>query len=140
MEYLVYVSTANNMMTDEELLELLTQAREKNATYGITGMLLYGAGTFMQVIEGEKDHLAKIFAAIKQDPRHRNVIELINGKIAERIFPYWAMAFASVDAETLETIDGYLNPANKNFIGGRNHASVTMLKTFVETNKISVSF
>ncbi|AYL96886.1 BLUF domain-containing protein [Mucilaginibacter celer] len=140
MEYLVYVSTAKKMMTDEELLELLTQAREKNAIHGITGLLLYGEGTFMQALEGEKDDLEKIFAAIELDIRHRNIIKLITGKITERVFPNWTMAFSSVDAETLATIEGYLNPTSKNFVGDSKHPTIIMLKTFVDTNKLSVSF
>ena len=140
MEYLVYVSTAKKLMEDDELLDLLTQARQKNALHHVTGMLLYHEGTFIQAIEGEKEDLEKIFNSIQLDFRHRNIIKLITGKIAERVFPNWSMGFSSVDAETFELIEGYLNPANKNFIGDSNHATTSILKTFADTNKLSVSF
>jgi hypothetical protein len=138
MEYLVYVSAAKKLMNDAELLNLLQKARIKNTGNNVTGMLLYSEGTFIQALEGEKEDLYKIFNTIQLDLRHRNIILMITGMVEERIFPEWSMAFASVNADVLELIEGYLNPANKNFIGNNNHAIVTMLKTFAETNRLSV--
>lgn len=140
MEYLVYVSTAKKLMSDAELLDLLQTARIKNAKYNVTGMLLYSEGTFIQALEGEKEDLYTIYKAIELDFRHRNIILMITGSVEERIFPKWSMAFASVNADVLELIEGYLSPSAKNFIGDNNHATVTMLKTFAATNRLSVSF
>ncbi|MDB5148398.1 MAG: hypothetical protein JWQ57_2418 [Mucilaginibacter sp.] len=139
MEYLVYVSTAKKLMKDDELLDLLQTARIKNADHGVTGMLLYSEGTFIQALEGEKEDLYKIYNAIQLDLRHRNIILMITGTVEERIFPKWSMAFASVNADVLELIEGF-NPSNKSFIGDNNHSTVLMLKTFAETNRLSVSF
>jgi hypothetical protein len=49
---LVYVSSATKPFSPDELSELLAQARVDNAALGITGMLLYSNGNFMQVLEG----------------------------------------------------------------------------------------
>jgi len=140
MEYLVYVSTAKKLMKDDELLDVLQTARVKNADYGVTGMLLYSEGTFIQALEGEKEDLYKIYNAIQLDLRHRNIILMITGTVEERIFPKWSMAFASVNADVLKHIENYLNPASKNFITDNKHATVSMLKTFAETNRLSLSF
>lgn len=140
MEYLVYVSTAKKLMSDAELLDLLQTARIKNAKYNVTGMLLYSEGTFIQALEGEKEDLYAIYKAIELDFRHRNIILMITGSVEERIFPNWSMGFASVNADVLGLIEGYLNPSNKNFIGDSNHATIVMLKTFAETNRLSISF
>jgi hypothetical protein len=140
MEYLVYVSTAKKLVSDAELLDLLQTVRIKNAKYNVTGMLLYSEGTFIQALEGEKEDLYKIYNTIQLDSRHRNIILMITGMVEERIFPKWSMAFASVNADVLKHIEGYLNPASKNFIADNKHATVSMLKTFAETNRLSVSF
>ena len=139
MEYIVYVSTAKRLLTELELVNLLNVARDKNKKYDITGMLLYCEGTFMQVIEGDKDSLSLIYSAIEQDTRHKNIIKLATGKIDKRKFPDWSMAFASVNPETLQDIEGYLSsPLNTS--AGNEHITVSMLKTFVDSNKLYISF
>ncbi|WP_121811570.1 BLUF domain-containing protein [Mucilaginibacter kameinonensis] len=140
MEYLVYVSTAKKFMSDAELLDLLQAARIKNAEHNVTGMLLYSEGTFIQALEGEKENLYVIYNAITLDSRHRNIILMVSGSVEERIFSNWSMAFASVNADVLELIEGYLNPSNSNFIGDNNHATVLMLKTFAKINMLPLSF
>lgn len=140
MEYLVYVSTAKKMMEDADLLELLTQSRERNLKHNITGVLLYSEGTFMQVLEGERDDVYKIYGSIEQDLRHRNIIKLITGPADQRVFPNWSMAFASVNADTLEVIEGYFNSAKQSFEDDSKHSTVIMLKTFIDANKLSISF
>ena len=49
---LVYISAANHEFTEKELHELLSKARKNNESYGITGMLLYHQGSFIQALEG----------------------------------------------------------------------------------------
>jgi hypothetical protein len=48
-----YISRSSHPMSAAELLSILMSSRENNQASGITGMLLYGNGTFLQVIEGE---------------------------------------------------------------------------------------
>jgi hypothetical protein len=48
----VYASTALQAFTKPELQALLQEIRPKNAELGITGLLLYKDGNFMQVLEG----------------------------------------------------------------------------------------
>ena len=47
---LVYVSLANQEMSESHLEDLLKKARIKNETLNITGMLLYRDGFFMQAL------------------------------------------------------------------------------------------
>ena len=53
MYQLIYLSSATEMFTKEKLLALLEQSRPNNARLGITGILLYSNGNFMQTLEGE---------------------------------------------------------------------------------------
>jgi hypothetical protein len=50
---LVYVSIANQEMSDKHLEAMLKKARNKNEKSAITGMLLYRDGFFIQALEGE---------------------------------------------------------------------------------------
>jgi hypothetical protein len=137
MEYIVYVSTAKRLMNEEELLDILTVSRTKNKINNITGMLLYAQGTFIQVLEGEKENLDDLFQSIEKDNRHKNIIKLITGVITQRNFSDWTMAFASVNAETLIEFEGFLNPTGPNFLGINNHTTASMLKIFARANNLT---
>ncbi len=97
MFYLIYVSSAVKLMDDDELLFLLAQSREKNIRLGITGMLLYKAGNFMQMLEGEKQVVLEIYDTIIKDDRHKDVITIITGDIKERNFENWTMGFCNME-------------------------------------------
>ena len=51
---LIYVSSACRELSDEELEHILESSIRHNTQQGITGVLLYTNGRFMQVIEGEE--------------------------------------------------------------------------------------
>lgn len=54
MIQLVYMSAALWRPTRSDLVTLLAKARQNNSQLGVTGMLLYHDGSFMQVLEGEE--------------------------------------------------------------------------------------
>ena len=70
MVFLVYVSSAVKLFSDEELVQLLEASRENNSKIGVTGMLLYKEGNFMQLIEGPEESVRSLHAKISIDPRH----------------------------------------------------------------------
>ena len=57
MIQITYLSTATDPMPSQDLLSLLKECRENNAGCGVTGMLLYCNGTFLQVLEGDEKWL-----------------------------------------------------------------------------------
>jgi hypothetical protein len=93
MLQLVYVSSATTHFSKAELLELLTKSRTKNSALGITGMLLYKDGNFMQMLEGEDDPVRQLFETIVKDPRHHNSIVLIDELAETAFFADWSMGF-----------------------------------------------
>ncbi|MGY0217542.1 BLUF domain-containing protein [Endozoicomonadaceae bacterium StTr2] len=104
MYYMIYISTATTLMTEEELTSILETARHNNASNNITGMLLYSNGTFMQVLEGEdRDKLQALYQTIEQDKRHHSIIRMIEGETRKRQFPDWSMGFNHIEHETAET-------------------------------------
>ena len=70
MFQLIYASAAVKPFTPQELTVLLAKARKKNSSMDISGMLLYHAGSFLQVLEGPDDAVAT--AAQHARPRHHS--------------------------------------------------------------------
>jgi|SRR5579859_1626174 len=104
---IVYTSTATAPFGRTELMELLKGSVRRNTRAGITGLLLYQSGAFIQALEGEKAALTELFEKISHDPRHHRVIRLIQGPIQERNFPNSAMAFRDLDSPELRRLPGY---------------------------------
>jgi hypothetical protein len=104
---IVYTSTATESLGSTELMELLKGSVRRNTRAGITGLLLYQGGAFMQALEGEKAALVELFEKISHDPRHHHIIRLIQGPIKERYFPNSAMAFRDLDSPKLRRLPGY---------------------------------
>jgi len=105
--HLIYVSTALPPRTLEDNARLLVQARRRNKTNDVTGMLLYKDGHFMQVLEGDEENVMEIFADIRKDIRHHSIDVLRSEYIRHRDFPDWAMGFTDVDVLDGETIPGF---------------------------------
>lgn len=105
--FLIYVSIATHPFKAEELRELLEVTRRKNTAAGITGLLLYKDGKFMQLLEGRKERVQRLFEWIKTDSRHRDVIRLLAGEEKERSFAEFSMGFENLDDPSVQALPGY---------------------------------
>ncbi len=103
----VYSSVATKAFTESELLELLARSRETNSKLGLSGMLLYKNGDFLQVLEGPEQAVRTMVRKIQLDPRHHNMMTLIEGDCDARQFPYWYMGFRNLDREETKNTPGY---------------------------------
>lgn len=56
-----YVSTANRLLTNADINELLDFVKVKNNSLNITGILMYSDGNFFQILEGEKTIIKELF-------------------------------------------------------------------------------
>ena len=104
---IVYVSTSMPPFTEAGLLELLTHARRTNQGLGITGMLLYKDGNWLQVLEGSAPTVREMFGRIRRDPRHQDVTAVLEEPIAERQFDHWSMGFRNLAGHEADAIPGY---------------------------------
>lgn len=96
-------------MPEEDLLVLLRQAQAKNCDLDISGMLLYKGGNFMQMLEGEEETVRELYATIKQDERHKDVLTVITGRVKERNFAGWSMGFKNMDKiADLQNYESYI--------------------------------
>lgn len=92
----LYTSTSHEQMEDDQLTELLTVSRSRNAADGITGLLVYRAGRFFQVIEGPTAAVRALYDRIAADPRHHSVRTLVEDRVEARHFGEWTMGFERV--------------------------------------------
>ncbi len=70
---------------------ILSQSRQHNPASGITGILCYGGGIFLQAIEGGRMAVSELYGHIQRDPRHKDVVLLDYEEITERRFGGWTM-------------------------------------------------
>ena len=94
MHAIAYVSAASWNLLDEQIDHIVCESRRRNALQGITGVLLYCDGNFMQYLEGEEDAVMETFARIRASESHYQINELMNQPILEREFADWSMGFS----------------------------------------------
>lgn len=113
MYFLIYSSYARFDFSHEDLKALLFQSREKNKYSGVSGMLLFLQGKFIQFLEGEETAVRSLYTKINQDKRHKSIVLLKEGTSEARLFSSWLMAFSSVTPEELASEEG-LEKTNSN--------------------------
>jgi len=96
---LVYCSRAAPSVDTAEVERIIAVARRRNPAWGITGLLVFGSGVFFQWLEGPRDNVMELLAALKADPRHDQVVTLSESEeLRERLFPEWDMELVTPDA------------------------------------------
>lgn len=90
---LMYTSRAVSPVDQEELSAILRQSKSANPPRGITGVLCCcnAGGIFIQVLEGGRAAVNRLYNRIVADPRHTDVTLLTYEEIAERRFAGWSM-------------------------------------------------
>lgn len=88
---LLYVSRTVEPEESRATEAILLAARHHNMQNGITGILCYGGGIFLQAIEGGRQAVNGLYNHIIKDARHHNVELLHYEEITERRFGGWTM-------------------------------------------------
>lgn len=99
---LVYYSISNNEINTNVINNILNTSRNYNKKNNITGCLLYHDKIFLQILEGEKDEVLKLYEKIKKDTRHQNVTLVIKENIVERLYSDWNMAYQELNDSHLK--------------------------------------
>lgn len=100
IQYLIYVSEQAYPMTELDLRSILDKAVQFNRTVGVTGLLLFRDGIFVQFLEGLPENVEKVMEKILEDRRHKNVEVLVRSPATERVFPQWFMGSLEPDGST----------------------------------------
>jgi hypothetical protein len=98
----IYSSAAISLFSETEL----ARARVNNERLGITGLLLYDDGSFLQVLEGEQSVIEKLYELIERDKRHTRIVALLRRDVPARHFAQWRMGFASI-SQLSKKLPGY---------------------------------
>lgn len=99
---LMYASRAVDGTDAEAIAAIVRQSKVHNGGAGITGLLCFSDGIFLQVLEGGRSAVSALYNGIAADPRHRDVVLLHYAEITERRFSGWSMGQVNL---------GRLNPA-----------------------------
>lgn len=125
MQQLLYVSNTSRDANPAMLEDILGASRRNNPPLGVTGMLLYLDGGFLQVLEGREETLSALLNKIAADKRHWNT-QILLKRTAEPVFSDWSMGFHRV-----EEGDGAMFQISAAAIAGRltgaNHAILLRL-------------
>ncbi len=97
---LFYVSTAVGPQTTTVTGSLLEHSRRNNQAEGVTGILCQGDGLYLQVLEGPRPAVNRIYQRIAGDTRHKCIELLTYEHITERQYGQWSMAL--VDLSTTD--------------------------------------
>ena len=93
---LLYASRAVD--TQPEAIDgILAKSRQFNPSSGITGILCYGGGIFLQAIEGGRNAVSELYGHIQRDARHKDVVLLHYEEISERRFSGWTMGQVNME-------------------------------------------
>ena len=104
---IIYVSHSVGELDQGELRNILEVSHRNNHALGVTGMLAYKGGNFMQVLEGPEEAVAKTYAKISKDSRHVDVTIVSKSYVQNREFPEWEMAFVNMDDAEVKNMPGY---------------------------------
>lgn len=96
-----YVSTATGVFGRDTLADILVTSRTLNSRNGVTGLLLYYGGHFLQVLEGSEEAVRETFGRICKDPRHHDIAVLFEETVEEPLYPDWSMGFQMLDGSEL---------------------------------------
>jgi hypothetical protein len=94
---LLYVSRAVKADDSEATESILGSARAYNLSHGITGILCYGGGIYLQALEGGRQQVNELYNIIIKDSRHQDVALLHYEEITERRFGGWTMGQVRLD-------------------------------------------
>lgn len=92
---LIYASHPRGEASLDDLTSILTSSRRNNAAMGICGLLSFKKNYFIQLLEGDRQHVSGLYNRIVADERHTDCCLLSYDEIRTREFANWAMGYIS---------------------------------------------
>ena len=132
---LLYASRAVDC-SDAAIDAILSQSRQSNPTCGITGILCYGGGIFLQAIEGGRMAVSELYGHIQRDKRHKDVVLLHYEEILERRFGAWTMGLVDVGRVNASVLIKYSERAELDPYSVSGKVSMALLEELLATANI----
>ncbi len=133
---LLYVSKAVNPADQKAIESIVGVARQYNTGHGLTGVLCYGDGVFMQCLEGGRDAVNALYGHIIRDKRHQDVVLLHYEEIVEREFSGWTMGLVNLNRINMSIMLKYSETPTFNPYAVTGAASYAMLRELMATASI----
>ncbi len=132
---LLYASRAVD--PNPELVDdILAKSRQFNPACGITGILCYGGGIFLQALEGGRMAVSNLYGHIQKDPRHKDVLLLHYEEITERRFGGWTMGQVNVARINTNILLKYAERAELDPYSVSGTVSLALLEELMATASI----
>lgn len=143
---LVYVSSATlKTRLDRYIAEHIeSHAVVYNKQHGITGILCYGNGQFLQCIEGSKVEIVALMQKIRADKRHDDIEIPLLQPIDQRMFDDWRMrllflerwSWSASTKSQANSLSPYLPFTPHNWSAERHEQFLETIKTFAASPSI----
>ena len=96
--------------SEQDVAEIVKASAQNNPSKDITGCLVDGQNSFLQILEGPSDAIKGLYKTISEDSRHTNVTRLYDELVGTRLFSDWSMK--SDNYNQIEWGDPSLNAGN----------------------------
>ena len=93
LKQVIYVSEKTDT-SSASLTDIYDISQKNNSESGISGCLLIGSNSYLQLLEGPDSAVENLYSKIKMDSRHKKVKKLFEQHIEEKLFSLWSMKFA----------------------------------------------
>ena len=115
---------------------ILSQSRQSNPLCGITGILCYGGGIFLQAIEGGRMAVSDLYGHIQRDARHKDVVLLHYEEISERRFGGWTMGQVNMSRINVSILLKYAEKPELDPYAVSGKVSLALLEELMATASI----
>ena len=136
---LIYTSRAARPITAETLHPILRVSRAHNTAAGITGVLVFADGVFLQLLEGGRNSVNALYNRIARDARHSDLVLLAYDEVAERRFAGWAMGQANLSRLNPGTVLKYSERPVLDPYQLTGQATLALFEELVQTAAIDCS-
>jgi len=104
---LIYASRACEPIGHELIEQIVAASSRNNHANGITGVLGYSGDVFIQVLEGGRGQVNRLYGQLQRDPRHTDLTLLQYCEINARHYASWTMAKVRLDKVNLSLLLKY---------------------------------
>ena len=104
----LYISHAKGNMGDDlrSVADIIGVSDRNNRREGLTGLLLYHGGRFLQVLEGPQGGIERLLQTLSRDTRHDRLTLLSLAPASQRAFAAWSMAQAYITPSVAPLLAG----------------------------------
>jgi hypothetical protein len=133
---LMYASRSSAEVNQVELQAILKKSKTNNPGLGVTGVLCFSGGIFLQVLEGGRLAVSQLYNRISNDKRHHDVALLSYEEIEERRFACWSMGQVNLSGLNPGVLMKYSEMATLDPYAVSGAASMALFNELVATASI----